>query len=83
MLSCKLHAGVDSSSAAIALAEENRILNRIRNEQCSFVAADISDFMREAREAGQVNVSSMGLWGHSLQSHTPGPVPRFCASPGK
>lgn len=43
---------VDSSSAAIALAQENAALNGVA-ERCRFIEADVFDFLKEAVNAGQ------------------------------
>jgi len=43
--------GVDSSGPALALARDNAALNAL--DQVSFVKADVSEYMREADEAGR------------------------------
>jgi 23S rRNA (cytosine1962-C5)-methyltransferase len=44
--------GVDSSAAAVALAEENARLNGLE-ERCSFVRADVFDLLRELGRGGE------------------------------
>jgi 23S rRNA G2069 N7-methylase RlmK/C1962 C5-methylase RlmI len=42
-------AGVDSSAAAISLAQRNAALNGFEGSSVRFVKADVSDFMRQVR----------------------------------
>jgi tRNA/tmRNA/rRNA uracil-C5-methylase (TrmA/RlmC/RlmD family) len=45
--------GVDSSAAAVELAQRNAELNAFPPTQCSFVKADVGDYMRAAAGEGR------------------------------
>lgn len=44
--------GVDSSAAALALAEENALLNNLE-EKCRFIEADVFDYLKQAVAQGE------------------------------
>lgn len=44
--------GIDSSASAIALAQENAVLNGVEG-RCRFIEADVFDFLKDAVHAGE------------------------------